>query len=62
MDCGHVPSDPIMDIATIPVWETCQIYSRFLETTKKMLDKIMKILETQSELIHMLTCYKLLLI
>ena len=29
---------------------------------KKLLDKILKIFETQSELIHMSTCYKLLLI
>ena len=29
---------------------------------KKLLDKILKILETMIELIHMFTCYKLLLI
>ena len=47
-----------------PIWNPCQIFSRFFifGDHKKWLDKILKILETQSELIHMLTCYKLLLI
>ena len=38
----------------ILVWKICQIFLRILETTyKKLLDKILKILETKTKLFHM---------
>ena len=45
-------------ISTLERW---QIFARFLGDYKKLQVKILKILETLSELIHKFTCYKLLL-
>ena len=53
VDNGHAVQPSLENLANI---------FKNLGEYRKLLDKFLKILETRSELIHMFTCYKLLLI